>query len=137
VKTCFRTPPKVHLKALSEVNVEKVNSLWHHRYEGSDQFISYSIKYHLSIGMFDESNDLLAWCLRYDSGSLAMLQVDKNHLRKGYGSVVTKLMCKKIADEFDSDVVSSIVPGNEKSLNMFLKLGFKKCGPHTWLVVKK
>lgn len=85
--------------------------------------------------MFGEDNNLIAWCLQYDSGSLGMLQVDKNHLRNGYGILVTKVMCKKIAEDFDSDVLSSIVPGNEKSLNMFTKLGFKIVGPHTWLVV--
>lgn len=137
METCFRTPKNVQLKTLSTANAEKINSLWPHKYDGSEEFIEYSIKYHVNVGMFDKNDELIAWCLRYDSGSVGMLQVDKNHLRKGYGTLVTKMMCKKIAEEFDSDVTSSIVPGNEKSFNMFSKLGFKVVGPHSWLVMTK
>lgn len=117
--------------------MEKINSLWHHRYEGSDKFISYSIKYHLNVGIFNEDNELVAWCLRYDSGSLGMLQVAEKERRKGYGSLVSKIMCKKIAKEFNSDVISSIVPGNVQSEKMFSKIGFKNVGPHCWIVAVK
>lgn len=127
----------MHLKSLSQAHVEKVNSMWPHNYEDSDKFILYSIKYHLNVGMFNEKNELIAWSLRYDNGSLAVLQVDNGHLRKGYGSLIAKIMCKKIANEFNIDVTALIQHENVKSLGMFTKLGFKEVGPHTWFVMKK
>lgn len=89
----------------------------------------------MSIGLFGDDGELLAWCLRYDNGSLALLQVDEQHLRKGYGSLVAKAISKRIAIEFDSDVTAMIVKHNQKSMNMFTKLGFVGVGPHTWVVM--
>lgn len=117
--------------------MDRINSLWHHCYDGSDKFISYSIKYHINVGVFDKNDELIAWCLRYDSGSLGILQVVEHERKKGYGSLVSKLLCKKIAEEFDSDIISSIVPGNVKSENMFMKIGFRNVGSISWMVVTK
>lgn len=125
------------IKSLSEDNANQIDSLWHHRYNGSDKFISYTIKYHMNVGLFNEYNELVAWCLRYDNGSVGILQVAKEHRRKGYGSLVSKILCKKIAEEENSDVITSIVPGNVQSEKMFMKIGFKCVGPHSWIVVSK
>lgn len=123
------------MRTLSEENVEKINVAWPHRYDGSDKFISYSIDFHLSAGLFDDAGALLAWSLRYDNGSIGVLGVDSKHFRKGYGSFIAKVMSKKIADECDSDVTALIQHQNEKSLKMFTKLGFKEVGPHSWFVL--
>lgn len=136
-KTCFSLPLNTHFESLTLANLEKINEAWPHRYAGSDEFISYLIEYHLSIGLFDDSNELLAWCLRYDNGSLAMLQVGDQHMRKGFGSLITKAISKKIAVEFDSDVTAMIVTENQTSINMFTKLGFVATGAHTWYVTTK
>lgn len=121
---------------MTESNVKKVNSVWPHRYEGSEEFIAYSIKYHLNVGIFNDDDELLAWSLRYDNGSLGVLQVDENHLRKGLGSLIAKAISRKIAVEEDCDVISLIVHKNVKSLNMFKKIGFTEAGPYTWFVLK-
>ncbi|KAG5676071.1 hypothetical protein PVAND_005925 [Polypedilum vanderplanki] len=67
-------------------------------FEQSELFIDYSIKYHISMGLFDSNDNLIAWCLRYDNGSLGVLQVDQKHLRKGFGEIVVRAMIKKIAE---------------------------------------
>lgn len=117
--------------------MDKVNSAWPHRYEGSDKFISYSIKFHMSIGLFDDKDELLAWSLRYDNGSLGVLQVDEKHLRKGYGNLIAKALSRRIAVEDDGDVMSLIVNKNVKSIDMFTKIGFEPTGLHTWFVVTR
>jgi GNAT superfamily N-acetyltransferase len=136
-KNCFRIPKNLRIESMTEDNVAQVNSLWQHNYEGSDKFISYSIKYHISVGLFDETNELLAWCLRYDNGSVGILQVAKKHRRKGLGTLVSKFLCKRIAEEEDTDVLAQIVPGNVQSEQMFGKIGFKATTPHSWLVLQK
>lgn len=123
------------LKPLNPTNVEKVNSAWPHRFEGSEKFVLYSIVNHLSIGLFDENDELLAWTLMYDSGGLGMVQVVESHQRKGYGSLVSRNLSRKIAEEFDLDVMATIVETNEKSLKMFTKFGFKPTTKHFWIVM--
>lgn len=132
-----RIPSNLRLKSLSAAHVDRINSVWPHRYEGSEKFIAYSIKYHLSVGLFNEHDDLLAWSLRYDNSSLAVIQVEAEHFRKGYGSLVAKAISKQIASEDGCDVISLVVPENLKSTNMFSKLGFREAGNHTWFVMTK
>ena len=122
---------------MTEENVEKINSIWPHRSEGSEIFVSYSIKYHLNIGLYDDDNNLVAWCLRYDNGALAILQTDAEHLRKGLGSVVVKILSKKIAEECQCDNIALVLHENVKSVSLFNKLGFKKLGSHTWYNLSK
>lgn len=135
LKLVLRLPENMRLGPLSDAHVNKINTAWPHRYDGSEKFISYSVKYHMSIGLFDVNDDLVAWSLRYENGSLGVLQVDENHLRKGYGNLIAKALSKSIAVEDDCDVTAQIVKENVKSLNMFSKLGFKPDGPHSWYVV--
>ena len=117
-------------------HVEIINSNWPHRYQGSDEFVLYSIKYHLNIGLFADDGDLLGWCLRYDNGSLGLLHVADAHLRKGYGTVIAKAFSKLIAEKSNYDVTAQIVHENFKSRSMFEKIGFKPADGHTWFVVK-
>lgn len=73
----------------------------------------------------------------YDNGSLGVVQVDENHLRKGYGSLIVKGISRKIAEHFSMDITALVVQGNEKSLSLFAKLGFRETGKHTWFGIKK
>lgn len=91
----------------------------------------------MSIGLFDDKDELIAWSLRYDNGSLGVLQVDEKHLRKGYGNLIAKALSRRIADEDDCDVLSLIVNENFKSISMFTKIGFKPADHHTWFVLTR
>jgi ribosomal protein S18 acetylase RimI-like enzyme len=130
-------PPNFEIRELTSDHVGFINANWPHKYEQSELFIDYSIKYHVSAGLFDNDNNLLAWCLRYDNGSLGVLQVDEKHLRKGYGELVTRAILKKISESFHCDVISLVVYENEKSINLFKKLGFRALGGHTWFGFQK
>lgn len=129
-------PTNLHLGSLTFANIDQINSTWPHKYDGSEFFLQYSINYHLNVGLFSKEGELLAWSLRYDNGSLGVLEVDKKHLRKGYGSIIAKAISKSIAEEFDSDVTAYITLKNVPSTTMFKKLGFREAGSHLWIVVK-
>lgn len=58
------------------------------------------------------------------SGPLGALQVDEDYKRKGYGSLILKLMAIKLA-EIDHDTLGCIVLKNVASHDMFKKNGFK------------
>lgn len=130
-------PENFHIGELKEEHVEKINSLWPHRFEGSESFILFTIKYHLNVGLFDDKDNLVAWCLRYCNGALAILQTDSKYSRRGFGSLIVKYLSKKIADECKCDNIATIVHENEKSINLFSKLGFRKLGSHTWYNLTK
>lgn len=97
--------------------------------------INFLIKNNLTIGLFDKTNELVAWVLQIDTGSLAVLQVDENHRRKGYGEVVTRVIAKKIAMDRDSDVTANVKKINQMSTNLFKKLNFKDIDKNYWMVL--
>jgi predicted GNAT family acetyltransferase len=105
--------------------------------EGSEEKIKILIKYNISLGLFNESNELVAWIIQIDTGSLAILQVDENYLRKGYGEIVTRAMIKKIATEFEIDVTTNVEETNEISTALFAKLNFRDIGKSYWMIVAK
>lgn len=111
--------------------------MWPHREEGSVKFIEFMIENNTNVGLFNETGELVAWCLRLSFGSLAAMQVDENHLRKGYGTIVTKAISKKIASDYNSDITANVIGANFKSLNLFNKLGFKDIDKNYWIGVKK
>jgi RimJ/RimL family protein N-acetyltransferase len=131
LKLDYEIPPSFKINALTSRHVQQINSVWPFRFEQSELFIDYSITHHVSAGLFDCDDNLVAWCLRYDNGSLGVLQVDNRHLRKGYGELVTRAIARKIAESLHCDVISLVVPDNAKSVHLFKKLGFIELGSHT------
>lgn len=123
--------------SLTKDNAAKINSVWPHRSEGSIKYVEYLIDHNESIGLFTEDEELVAWCLSMDMGSLAILQVDENHLRKGYGEIVAKAITKKVASESAIDLTANIVFSNFKSANLFAKLGFRDIDRNYWIGVIK
>lgn len=134
---CFRIPKGFRLGSLTKANATAINSVWPHRSEGSVSYVEYLIDHNESIGLFTKDGKLVAWCLSMTTGSLALLQVDENHLRKGYGEIVAKAITKKVALESGIDVTANIVFANYKSANLFTKLGFKDIDKNYWIGVIK
>lgn len=66
---------------------------------------------------------LVAWVLRNLIG-LGALQTADEHKRKGYGSLVAKVLAKEIAKE-GLDPIGTVLQDNSVSQKMFGKLGFK------------
>lgn len=134
---CNRIPPNFRVASLTKENADFVKKAWTHGSEFSGKTCSYLIQHNPSVGLFNPAGDLVAWCLVFDFGSLAALQVDENHFRKGYGEIVTRAITKKIAEENDIDVTSNYVDGNIRSHNLVTKIGFKKIDINRWFGVFK
>ncbi|KAL7043378.1 hypothetical protein ACKWTF_001481 [Chironomus riparius] len=129
----YEVPEGLVIRKLSTSNADHINSIWPHRSPGSEKFIEYCIEMNLSVGLYDQATgELLAWCLEHDNGNLLALQVDQNHLRKGYATIVTKAITKLIAQERGFDVHTNIVVANFKSLGLFEKLSFNKIDKNFW-----
>lgn len=133
----IQIPKGIQLRSLSLENADQVNSIWPHAAPGSEKFISHCIKFNPSVGVYNEKNELLAWCLYHDFGCLFALQTDPNHLRKGYGELAVRAIAKKIANELNFDCVGCIILKNFKSMNLFTKLGFKEIDKNFWMGIAK
>ncbi|XP_063697440.1 uncharacterized protein LOC134828395 [Culicoides brevitarsis] len=121
------TPPEGYsLKPISDENhVQKVSEIWSNRDEGSFFFLQRLKNFNPNVGLFkNDSNELVSWCFRLQVGALGALQTDKNYLRRGFGSLVTRKMCKILA-EMDQDTFALVDASNEASKRMFQKVGFE------------
>lgn len=66
-------------------------------------------------------------CCSFPTGLLLALQTDENHFGHGYGSLVTRAICKQSA-ELGHNLYAGIFEVNTVSKNLFEKLGFKVIG---------
>ena len=133
----YEVPQGLVIRRLSNSDIEKVNSAWPNRYKGSEKLLLYCIDTNFSLGLFDEkSGELLAWCLENDVNSLFVLQVDENHLRKGYATIITKALSKLIADERGIDINTTIICSNVKSRGLFEKLSFEVIDKNSFIIVR-
>lgn len=115
--------------------IERVSSIWSNRDEGSLFFLKRLMDWNLNIGLFTAEDELVSWCFRLQSGPLGALQTDERYLRRGFGSLVTRKMCKMLA-ELGQDTFALVDTGNEPSRRMFEKIGFKATD-HTFKIRTK
>ncbi|XP_030245214.1 uncharacterized protein LOC115564723 [Drosophila navojoa] len=126
-------PAGYYTKSLSEQDAELINEEWPNRHEGSLYFIRRQIRLCVSIGLYAaDTNELVAWCIRLQGGYLGALQVRATHMRRGFGSLVTKKISQRIA-ALGQDVMALVNPHNIASNAMFTKLGFQVIDQCLWL----
>lgn len=129
-------PDGFTIRSLDSCDVDRINSVWPHAASVPKNWIANIIKCNPTVGLYNQENKLIAWCLFNDRTALNALQVDPDYLRKGYGELMTKVLSKKVAEEFNYDPVCGILLSNEKSLKLFEKLGFKKFEMMTYVGIK-
>ncbi|XP_023031450.1 uncharacterized protein LOC111518548 [Drosophila willistoni] len=93
------------------------------------------IQYNVSVGAYDGTGKLIAWCLRHTNGSLGLLQVLESHRRLGLGSLMVRYLSKTISALGDV-VQAPVVPENIPSRKMFEKLGFQSIDKIHWSLQK-
>lgn len=119
------------MSPLSKKHADKINSYWTYRQDGSLDFIHLLIELSPNIGAFDSSGNLVAWCLRLQTGLLGFLQVDDDHLRQGLGLLVCKALTKKLG-EMGLDVCACVALDNVASVRLFERIGFTLIEPVFW-----
>lgn len=103
----------------------------------SQSYIKYLTDCNKSVGLFNESNELVARCLQIDDGSIALLHVEEGSQGKGYGEIVVRELSRQIAMERDSDVFVNVTESNEKAVEVFDNVGFKDMEITHWVGVNK
>lgn len=133
-----RIPDEVYLDKLRDEHVDIINEVWPHKYPGSEEFIRCQILMTDGFGLFLKStNELVSWVLTNEHYCPGSLQTLDEHKRKGYGTVLTKVLSKHLAKEYKVDILSGIVKGNTTSERLFTGIGFKPIFDVSWCYIKK
>lgn len=117
-------PADWKLEQLKSENAKIVNDNWPGSGKSSLIFFQRLIELNPSIGLFNDKGALIGWCLMREYGTIGSLHVTDSEQRKGYGSLLTKALSIQLAKR-GYDSIANVIFGNEKSKNLFVKLGFK------------
>ncbi|XP_018569129.1 uncharacterized protein LOC108909304 isoform X1 [Anoplophora glabripennis] len=130
-------PEEVVLRKLTPAHSTTVDKHWPHNFAHSQEFLSSLIELVGGWGLFLKSNnELVTWGLLTGLGQLGMIQTVESYQKRGYASVITKVLSKKIAER-DEDPVGTVAVKNVASQNMFEKLGFENKGQCNYVNLKK
>lgn len=132
IKNFVRIPEDITLKPLSIENAEQIYDQWNCKHEDTVKYVELLIQNNPQIGAFNDQEELVAWSLRLENGTISFLQVQEKYQKKGYGSAVVAELATKFA-ELGYDVTTTIVPDNLKSIGLFEKLGFKRICDTYWI----
>ncbi|XP_017067904.2 uncharacterized protein LOC108105704 [Drosophila eugracilis] len=136
LKLRVEPPAGFTLRSLSVADAPLVNEEWPNHHLGSLFFIERQIRMCVSVGLYQkDSQELVAWCIRLQGGYLGALQVKDSHKRRGFGSVVTREISYRLAEQ-GHDVMALVGHLNKPSSGMFSKLGFKVIDQCLWLRTK-
>ncbi|KAH8376869.1 hypothetical protein KR093_001806, partial [Drosophila rubida] len=127
-----KAPEGFYLDTLSESDAELVNDEWPNHHVGSLYFVQRQIRLCPSVGLYaSDTKQLVAWCIRLQGGYLGALQVSSSHKRRGFGSLITQEITRRIGC-MGQDVMALVNPQNTPSCSMFEKLGFKVIDQCYW-----
>ncbi|KAJ8973548.1 hypothetical protein NQ317_018393 [Molorchus minor] len=130
-------PEEVEIRTLCMSHAALINSLWPLKFPHSDEFLASLIEMNGGYGLFMKStNELVSWALKTGIGQIGVVQTVESYQKKGFASVVTRILARKIAEE-DEDPTATIAVSNVTSQNMFKKLGFTNRGLCNYITLKK
>ena len=99
----------------------------------SVEYVKDCIKKGISAGLF-EKNKLVSWAITQDDGAIGFLHTLDEYRKKGYGFNVTLSMIDQIRKNNDLPF-ANVLPSNERSINLLLKLGFKESKKIHWFQI--
>ncbi|KAJ3647983.1 hypothetical protein Zmor_019824 [Zophobas morio] len=90
----------VYVKTLEPSAAKRINDLWPHKFLQSEQYLASLIDVNGGYGAFLKSTgQMVAWVLKHTFGHVAILQTEEEHTRKGYATLVTKALCREMAED--------------------------------------
>lgn len=131
----FSVPGDVVMKHLSVDDSRLINDAWPYRYPGSEKFIKSIIKLNCSLGIYKNGN-LVSWILQVECFGLGLLQTLDDHQGKGYARLLTRAMARKISEEFDEDVILFASYSKPKTVELYIRYGYKHISYTHWLYLK-
>lgn len=123
------------MRELKGTDAKFCNDLWLFKNEQSENWIKSLIDIHGGYALIDEkSKEILSFILITSQYALGGLTTVEEARRKGYGEVLVKHLAKELARR-DFIPFAYVANDNQKSINLFLKLGFERIGGSNWIVM--
>ncbi|EAT46594.1 AAEL002242-PA [Aedes aegypti] len=119
------TPPDgFRLGNLEPRHVKTINETWPFRSGGSEYALTRCIAWNTNVGLFNEKDELIAWCLLNNLGIICVLYTVEKYRRRGLAEVVLRSMVSQLAQR-GMNSVTSVLLENVPSRTLFEKLGFE------------
>lgn len=127
-------PDDVYVKSLEHYHAPAVFQSWPYNHLTTLQDVTEEIVQLPSAGLFLKSdNQLVTWIMCHPPNGMSRLHTVEQHRRKGYASLVTKYLTKRMAQAGYYPYVN-IVAGNLVTGTFFENLGFRFLSAgHVWL----
>lgn len=131
----FSVPDDVVMKQLTVEDARLMNDVWPYRYPGSEKFIKSIIRLNCGLGIYKQG-ELVSWILQVECFGLGLLQTLEGHQGNGYARLLSRAMAKKISEEFDEDVILFASYSKPKTVDLYLRYGYKHISYTHWLYLK-
>ncbi|XP_052898160.1 uncharacterized protein LOC128304948 [Anopheles moucheti] len=129
-------PPEYRFSALDPADSIVVERQWVHNDPVFTNLPTRLIQRNPSLGVYDASERLVAWCLIDQTGSLAIFQTVPDHRRKGLGRAIIERFSKQLHERGQLPQ-AYVVESNVASRSLFLSLGFNAVELWYWTKVHK
>ncbi|KAL9707539.1 hypothetical protein quinque_011057 [Culex quinquefasciatus] len=85
-----------------------------------------------NVGLFNEEDELVGWCLHSNLGFLSYLHVDDRCRNRGFGELMVRAISRKVAEK-GLNVYGGVRPDNGPSRRLFQKIGFEQRQAIAWI----
>lgn len=132
----FSIPDGAELRELKDDEAKLINEAWPYKYPGSEKFIRSLIHLNSGFGIY-ENQKLVSWILQVECFGLGLLQTLDDYQGKGYARILTRAMTKRISKELDEDVILFASYSRPKTVDLYIRYGFKHVSYTHWLYLRK
>lgn len=131
-----KLPNDVELKELRIEDSTTINEAWPYKYPGSSSFIKSLIQFNGGLGIY-KNNEIISWIIHIECFGLGLLQTLDEYQGKGYARFLTRALTKKISRKYDEDVILFASYSKPKTVDLYIRYGFKHISYTHWLYLQK
>ncbi|XP_035778445.1 uncharacterized protein LOC118459304 [Anopheles albimanus] len=135
---CFNgcLPVGYQLGPVQRTDCEFVSAEWEHNDPVFANLPTRLIERNPSLGVYDSTGQLVAWCLLDQTGSLAIFKTMPKHRRKGLGRMIIDRFARQLRD---SGILPQafVVENNIASRTLFEGCGFQSVDLWYWSKIEK
>ncbi|XP_050082234.1 uncharacterized protein LOC126569296 [Anopheles aquasalis] len=135
---CFNgcLPVGYQLGPVQHTDCEFVSDEWEHNDPVFANLPTRLIERNPSLGVYDATGQLVAWCLIDQTGSLAIFKTMPDHRRKGLGRKIIERFARQLRDTGKLPQ-AFVVEDNVASRTLFEGCGFKSVDVWYWSKIEK
>jgi len=100
----------------------------------SIDYVRDCIRKGISAGLY-EDNKLVSWAITQDDGAIGFLHTLDEYRKKGFGYNITLSMIEQVRNSGNLPF-ANVLPSNERSINLLLKLGFIESKKVHWFQIR-